>query len=355
MFDLILLLSVVAVGSPGEALADVRNESGPRSFASDAPLDRSDGDRVVLRGAIRTARPHVGDLIVEVRGEVTEGTPTLSIDLGNGIAASVTIGDPVRAALRGPGGESERTFGSEGAFSLRLLARGRFTELSIDGVAGPFLEGLQPLPGGVIRVGVDGGAATFDRLRVVRAPWREEVEVVGADAARIAALEGRPVADFTLLDPPPARLDPEYRLSVDGESTPITIRIAGVRRPASEIPLVEQALALAGVRPWMSPRVLQGAPGEEEIVTGETPYGPYTATHERVVVICDALIGVGPEWPSLTLWDTEKERIIDRTVPGGPMGRGIERDLPDGVSQMKLVLARPGRDSIEHEIVVHRP
>ena len=342
-----LLLSLVALApnpSPGagEPLADLGRTDGPRSFAAVTPLEVDADGRARLRGAVRSALPIAGDFAVEVRGE-RAASSTVTIDLGQGVVASLTDG---RATLVGPGGSDAREVSVDAAFSLRLLVRGRCYELSVDGVAGPFLAELQPAAAAPVTVEASGGAVFVDRVRIVRAAWREEVEIVGADAARLAALEERPLEAFTLLDPPPSRLAPEFRFTVEGEETPVTVRVGGLRRPAAEIPLLEQALAMAGIRPWMSPRVVEGEPGEEVVVRGETPFGPFDVTAERVVVTCDALIGVGAEWPSLTLWDTEKERIIDRTVPGGPMGRGIEREVPDGTTRMKLVFARPENNAL---------
>ncbi|MFG0319433.1 MAG: hypothetical protein ACF8XB_19340, partial [Planctomycetota bacterium JB042] len=254
----------------------------------------------------------------------------------------------------GPTGTRRATVDAGRAFAVELKQRGRWFQLFLDGVPGPDAEAAGPLPAGVIRVSVDGGAATLDRARVERLPWRDEAEIVGADAARIAALADRPLSDFTLLEPPPARVDPEFRIAVAGQPTPIGVRHCGARRDAEEIPLLEQGLALAGIRAWLEPRLLQGAEGAERVVEGETPFGPFDVTEERVVFVCDALLGLTAEWPSLTLWELEKDRIVDRTVPGGPMGRGIECVVPPGVSRLKLVLARPGRPSVAHEIVLRR-
>ncbi len=343
-----LLLAAAPFASVGRAapsvLVDVGASPGPSVWVAGDGA-RFDADGVVLEGgAIRSPRPVGGDCVVRLRGTWGDGAPALVVDLGQGIRATLAPApDGGRVAtLEGPTGTRRAGVGATPAFAVELRQRGRWFQLFVDGVPGPDAEATGPLPAGVIRVSIDGGAATLDRARVERLAWRDEAEVVGADDDRIAALAARPLAD------------PEFRIAVAGEPTPITVRHCGARRDAEEIPLLEQGLALAGIRAWLSPRLLQGAEGAERVVEGETPFGPFEVSEERVVFVCDALLGLTAEWPSLTLWELEKDRIVDRTVPGGPMGRGIECVVPPGVSRLKLVLARPGRPSVEHEIVLHR-
>lgn len=360
---LIASLSLFAPPVGDGTLVDVALTEGPFAWIDEQDVRRDESHLVLQDAAIVSARPVGGDYVVELRGEREDGEPVVTIDLGQGIRASLTptaAGDGWSASLVGPGsgpgseGGATTTHGGGAAFSFRVAVRGRYFQLFVDGTPGPFVEVAHPLPAGVVRVTVAGGAVSFDRARVSRSPWRDEVEVLGADAERLARLSSLPLTSFTLLEPLPARVDPEFRVAVAGEPTPITVRQCGTRRDEADVPLLEQALALAGVRVWMAPRLLEGPEGEERVVTGETPFGPFTVTDEPVSFLCDALIGCGREWPSLTLWDVEKDRMIDRTVPGGPMGRGIECRVPPGVTRMKLVLARPGQDSIEHEIVLRR-
>ncbi|MFH0946500.1 MAG: hypothetical protein V2A76_14995, partial [Planctomycetota bacterium] len=102
--------------------------------------------------------------------------------------------------------------------------------------------------------------------------------------------------------------------------------------------------------------VSQGAADSPTPVESEGPFGPFHLDRSPALVEVDALLGIVSEWPTLTLWNIleERDQILDRTVPGGPMGRGIWAEVPDDSEKLRLTLEIPGRESIEHELVLIR-
>ncbi len=239
-----------------------------------------------------------------------------------------------------------------GALCLSLAARGGAVEASLDGA--PLVAFVQedPFAGGPIRVAIRGGRAALDEIVVRRLPWRDGVELQGGAAERAAALAGQPLERFSLLAPLPSRIDPEFRVAVAGETEPLVLRVCGVRRAGDEVALLEQALALLRIRPYLKVRVLLGDEEAPAQALGE--FGPFVASGARVVVEADALIGTYGDWPALTIWDAARERVLDRTLPGGPAGRAARAEFPPESDRVRVVLTIPGQQPIEHEIVIRR-
>ncbi|MBI4879835.1 MAG: hypothetical protein HY812_09285 [Planctomycetes bacterium] len=273
--------------------------------------------------------------------------------------------DPIEVALRrGPEAEIALRRGEEtlaraglpaphaGALCLSLVARGGAVEASLDGAPLVAYVREDPFAGGPIRVAIRGGRAALDEIAVRRLPWRDGVELPGETAARAAALAGQPLERFSLLAPLPSRIDPEFRVAVAGEEEPLVARICGVRRTAEDVPLLEQALALLRIRPYLKVRVLLGDEEAPAQALGES--GPFVATGAKVIVEADALVGTCGDWPALTIWDAARERILDRTLPGGPAGRAARAELPPESDRVLVVLTIPGQEALEREIVIRR-
>ncbi len=307
------------------------------------------------KGRLRSARTIDGDLDVRLRVARLSGTPTFTLRLDGDLSLTLRLSDPPEAVLRAGG--TERRAPLLGGAEIRLLVRSEAAEVREDGAARVWAVGRRPLNGGWLEVAVEGGGVLLSALDVRRLPFRDEVDIVGVDDAALRALEDRPREDFRLLDPAPGRIDPVFRLAVaaadGGAETRFEVRVTGLRPPRDEIPLLDQALAYAGIRPYLSCRLLVGPKGKEHEAPGRQRLGPFEARNgERAVLLCRALLGLRGEWASVMLRDPDRDRVLDRIVPGGPASRELWAELAPGTTRVEIVIARPGREPIVREVVV---
>lgn len=271
-----------------------------------------------------------------------------------GSAAGLALLDPV-LELRLEGGSAPRaalwSAGAEVAAApcsatervrIRIVVRSSRVELLLDGQSAALYEATAPF--GAARVGrlPERGGAFLEGLRAERLPWSDRTLVEGADPARLAALAALPASaagtleGFRLLEAP-ARLDPVFRVAAPDGGPALVIRAFGPRRPDQDVPPLEQALALAQIRPRLAVRVYAGESRAE--VHGATPDGPFAVAAGPVFVEVDALVGCLDEAPVLTLSDASGERILDRSEPAGPAGRSVYAEVPDDCSELSAKLA----------------
>jgi hypothetical protein len=325
--------------------------------AVEGRLRYEDGQAIGEDARLVSRRAFSGDLAIEWSVSAAESGAELAVRLeGEQIELRLEYGPAGRAELR-RNGELLRSapLPPQATAPLRLVNRGPVLEFLIGDRALFDDQQEQPLAGGRIGLAIRGGEIRIDQLTVERLPWwGDTVQLEGDGAERVAALASRPITEFSLLDPLPARIDPIFRIEVEGESEPLVVRMCGVRESAESLPLLEQALALATIRPYLRVRISEGEPEHAAAVPGEGPFGSFTVHHPTVLMEVDALVGILDAWPTLTLWNVDADRILDRTVPGGPMGRGIWAEIPEDCSRLRLTLEIPGRESIEHDVVLNR-
>ncbi len=361
MNALLLVLSVFG-GSGGLGGTDLLRDAFDAAMetfhvtSGDAFIDQ--GALVVKEGRVESTRPVFGDLSIELVARLDAGA-RLALEIADEVQVRIESEPEPRLGLSRGGRESVRKLAGLPleSFVLRVVSRGGALEAWIDGRPVADLLDRTPLGGGAVAIAVDNGAVRIDEVVVKRLAWSDVVHVEGADTARIDRLAGLPLERFRLLDPPPSRIDAEYRVAIDGEAdAPITVRTWGVRRPAEEIPLLEQALAEAGIRPYLAMRVTElDEVGEDgRTVAGEGPFGPFTVTG-AVRVEVDALLGIRDEWPSLVLYDVVNDRFLDRVVPGGPAARPLMVEVSEEIDHLRVDLVVPGREMVSHDVRLIRP
>jgi hypothetical protein len=235
---------------------------------------------------------------------------------------------------------------------LRLMIRSRAVECYLGDAPLAFAEAQAPIGGGRLRIELEGGG--LDDLAVRSLPWRERDRVTGASPEELAALAGRPLEDFTLVGPRPGRLDPVYRVVVSGREAPFVVHGRGVRRSDSEIPPLEQALALAQVRPWLRLRMLEGRGEGEREMASDAASGAFVVGEAPGIVVVDALCGVLGAPPSLTILDADRDRVLDRVLPGGPAIREAWSTIPRECTQLRVLLHAEGMPPVERIVEVKR-
>ncbi|MFH0943663.1 MAG: hypothetical protein V2A76_00540, partial [Planctomycetota bacterium] len=239
--------------------------SAPTALTVAAGSFRFEGGAAVsAAGRLQTAAPVAGDLALNVVVKAAEPGSKLLLTLG---------GESLELGL-GMNGETEAILQQKGEvlrscelprlpalpFHLRLLSRGGAVELLLN--ESPCLDWKQELPlcGGTIGIEVKGGEIQIDRISLERLSWWGDTVRFDEDGLdRIAGLLALPKEVFSLTGPAPTLIDPVFRIAVEGEDRPLVVRSCGVRRDAAEIPLLEQALAPATIRPFLVVRVSQGA------------------------------------------------------------------------------------------------
>lgn len=238
-----------------------------------------------------------------------------------------------------------------------LRVRNVGAEIDIDGVSCAAAAFVAPSGGGVIEIEIAPTAEAFlDSIRVERLPYADRDRVTGIDDAKLAELAGQPLQRFKLLEPLPRHLDPIYRIGVEGIAEPIVVHGRGYRSDESPIPLLEQALAFAQIRPWLDFQFLKGDGGsgagviplaeDGKTIQIDTPPGTI-----RLSTLC----GILGDWPVLVVLDATRNRVLIRTNPGGPASADVWSTIPKQCQKLRIVLAVPNRPSIEREIDIVRP
>ena len=358
------ILLWLALLSPGEdpQMLEADFNSAPTALAIAAgDFKFEDGAAVSSQGRLQTRNPVSGDLALSVVVRAAQPGSKLSVSLGGeSMLLRLCLDESLLATLERKG-EILRSQSLPDLPALpcrlQLLNRAGALELRLNGSAILDWQQQRPLAGGIVGVEVTGGEIEIDQISIERLSWWGDTVRFDDDGLdRITGFLALPKEAFSLTGPAPTLIDPIFRISVRGETRPLVVRFCGVRPGAEEIPLLDQALALATIRPFLVVRVSQGEPDNLIPVEAEGPFGPYHLDRSPALVEVDALLGIVSEWPTLTLWDIleERDRILDRTVPGGPMGRGIWAEVSEESVKLRLTLDIPGRETVAHELVLIR-
>lgn len=316
---------------------------------------------VVERG---TARAHDGvcelddatlSCGVAIAGDVTIDW-RVATSLGQQRAATLAFGDLVCGL---DGGQVTLTQGATriatgaapgDARTLRLVVRSNAVEVVVNDVGVAFARTTIPFSGGALKLGATH--ARVDALVVTRRAWFDDVRVEAVGAFDRARFVDADPTGFALVGTTPTRIDPIYELRENTGATGVRVSFCGVRPDESEVPLVEQALAFAQLRPRWAFRVLQGDPlVAGPVLTSETAAVPSAAL---AYVECDVLVGVLTHPPTLSVYDVVSGELLDRSWVGGPPGRPLATRVPEACTGLKYVLVIPGRSSIEHIVNLTR-
>lgn len=309
--------------------------------------------------ALLTVEPVAGDLVIELEasgdeeaafalGVEREFSVSFATDGAGGwtVLASADGGDP---------GEGRAAGGR-----LGVWVRGPAVEARADGRPVAASLGARPLGGGRLAIRATAGLVRLQRISLRRLPFRDAVVLEGADRAALSQWRSLDRSRFSLLEPLPGIVDPVYRVSVSGgEQTPsarFRLRVCGLRPDPKEIPLLDQALAFARIRPYVSCHLRVGEEGRERVVLGEGPLGPFHVPEgERVVFVCRALYGIlDEEWPTAYLRDPRADRFLDRVVPAGPATREMWAVLPEELEEVEVVVAAPGEEPWRRTVRIER-
>lgn len=309
---------------------------------------------VVQRG---TARAHEGTCEIDdamlqtgvaIAGDVTVDW-RMATSLGQQRGATLAIGDLVCGL---DGGQVTLTQGATriatgsapgDARTLRLVVRSNAVEAIVNDVSVAFARTALPFSGGTLSLGATH--ARVDAIVATRRAWFDDVRVEDVGAFVRANAADRDPAEFELVGTMPTRIDPVYELRTKGQDVGVRISFCGVRPDATEVPLVEQALAFAQLRPRLAFRVLQGDPLVAGPTLGDEPVTIPTAA--LAYVECDVLIGVLAHPPTISVYDVANDELLDRSWVGGPPGRPLATRVPEACTALKYVLVIPGRSPIE--------
>ncbi len=266
-------------------------------------------------------------------------------------ALEFKLGDPLLV-------RAERTVGGPGALKLvRLVVRSSAIEL-IDGETPSSFQVLPiPTSGGALEVVIaPTEEVRLDSLVVQRLPFAGRDEIEGLDADRLARMIALPKEKFTLLPPLPTRIDPVYCIAVEGEKEPIVARGRGVREDEAKIPLLDQALAITCIRPFLKYSLVDGDdPSSDQLLKRESENGPYVITKPPGIVRVTAQCGMTGQWPSLVLMDATRNRVLFRSTPSGPASADIFSVIPAKCDRLRIALVIPNRATIEEFVDLKRP
>lgn len=365
MFVAIASLDHARAADPPLLDATFKSDVSPMALvAGDARYE--DGCAAISAGTrfiVRSAAPLGGDLSIVLSfrepysGEAVIrhlGVPALTARYSAQHAA--VIREPLAGeAAEPPSAGREHAQSSPREIVLRVRNVG--AELDVDGVSCAATAFVAPSGGGTLEIELAPTAHAFlDSIRVERLPYADRDRVTGIDDAKLAELAGQPLQRFKLLEPLPRHLDPIYRVAVEGLAEPIVVHGRGYRSDESPIPLLEQALAFAQIRPWFDVQFLKGDGGsgagviplseDGKTVTIDTPPGTI-----RLSTLC----GILGDWPVLVVLDATRNRVLIRTNPGGPASADVWSTIPKQCQKLRIVLSVPNRPSIEREIEIVRP
>jgi len=321
----------------------------PAVYMLIALLPVMDGPRALTDAVFESDELVTGDATLSLFAEMEAGA-TAVFGLGrNGVVARVT-GNTL--SLQAPGCETSRSDLElpNGPLALTLTVRSAACELLVDGRSALFLDADRPLAGEPLFLEARAGSVTFDDVRVTQLLWRDGVQIEGSPLA-VEALANLTVAKARLLEPPPTRIDPTFRMAVKGHE-PVCISVCGARESERVIPLVDQALALAGVRPWLCATVLDQSP--VDLSDGDASI---TVMSADSVIEVRGLVGHAPgqPMPTMALLDRTHDKVLDFSIPGGPMGRPLQAAVPEECAELGVELTIPGRGKLERTLVLVRP
>lgn len=239
------------------------------------------------------------------------------------------------------------------AFELRL--RSQAVEVLLDGMPFTFAEFDAPLAGGPISLEVTPTVASrLDSFSIRRLAYADRDSVSGLDAERAKRLATLPRESFRLLDTTVTRIDPVFRIAVEGEAEPIVASGRGVRPDETEIPLLDQALALSRIRPWLKFELIDGEaqPDDLPLVRGDD--GAYRITKKPGAIRVRGWCGVIGAWPVLMVSDVTRNRVLARMNPGGPASGEAWALIPAKCDKLRIALVVPDGPTVEHILDVVR-
>lgn len=352
--SLTLFLAVVAGGDA--KLLDADFGSGIAPFLSDAPPRCENGSAMLEAGrpiALCANGPFVGDLVFEVafaapfRGEFVVRLP----------------GAPDFESRFAPGGSTLRlrdrrveAAPAAAATTYSLRVRSQAVEASADGVPFAFAEFDVPLGGGpCILEFTPSEPARLDAVSVSRLPFPDRDEVVGLDAERARRLASLPLEKFRLLDAAVSRLDPVFRIGVEGEAEEIVAKGRGLRPSEQDVPLLEQALALARIRPLLRFDLFEGEAQNDDPPLARREDGAFVITKKPGAIRVRSYCGVVGAWPVVVVTDVTRNRLLARLNPGGPSTGDAWALIPSKCERMRIALVVPDGPTIEHFVDLVRP
>lgn len=280
------------------------------------------------------------------------------LSLGGGACRCVLRHDAESIARVSMGDRTAQvTLPAADRWQVRLRNRGGGVELSVNDGEPITIVQTQALAGGRLELTATVGRLAIASLVVTRLVWFDGVQVRGASPEQIGTLRALPAEHFELLAPAPARLDPVYQLAVrtDPVSAPLVLEIrhCGLR-VEDAIPLLDQALALADIRPYLRFRVLEGD-GKAGVIAPIGGDGVCHIAQPPGVIEVFALTTPSHGWPAVTAFDDTNDRLLDRCVPTGPARRNVSSEIPPDCDRLRIELFVPGSDKSVHFIEVARP
>jgi hypothetical protein len=316
------------------------------------------GGRIELAAGSNTSfsapGPFVGDVVLEVEfASAYQGELSLGLRGSPDFEARITAtGCSLRSAAKQIEGAAPASFRS-----CRVVLRSHAAELLVDGVSVAFAEFTRPIGGGSFALEIAPlVAAALDRVSVQSLPFPNRDQVEGLDAERLVRLAALPAEKFRLLESNVARIDPVYRIGVEGEETPIVVRGRGIRPDAAELSLLEQALALARIRPWLDFEFFDGeARPEDKPLAPRESGGPLLITTPPGVIRVRALCGVTDQWPVVVVMDATRDRVLARFNPSGPSTGEAWAMIPPKCDRVRVALVVPGGATYERFVDLARP
>lgn len=369
-----VVLLVGWLWAPLMEAGDLLNEDFSAGFGSLVPsedVERFEGVvTLAADGSLSSKHGVDGDVAIEIRLAEALGTAALEVGFG-GDALTLRVGPVVvgeedswgvqiRGSIVGAGADSSVAIGTaQPAESIRVRNRSQALEVWFDGVLIWDQLLKAPVPGGTMTISAAVSPVKLESIRVERLGWFDGVAVEGLGEDRMSAARLLDAAAFRMLDPQPSRIDPEYKftwLNADGSAVdPVTVRYAGIRPEEDDsIPMLTQALALAGIRPHLDIKVWDGEGPDDELPLTAGDDGTYRLDKGPGLIEAATLTWMGDVWPAATAWDVTNDRLLDRCVPAGPARRSLWTHIPDDCDEVKITLAGPGTPTVEQVIRIAR-
>lgn len=365
----ILLITALAGALPraSASAGDLLNETfddGLGALVATGEVERFDGVLTLpADGAVTTKHAVDGDLAVSIQFAGALESGGVQVDLGNG-SVSVKIQsigglNTVSAFTPSDSGESTSGRGSPPG-KVEIRNRSHVIEVALDGRVAFSHFFKAPVAGGTLAVSALGADQRLDSIQVERLGWYDGIRVDRLDEVRMEEARRLDPQRFRLLDPPPGIIDPVFRVTwveEDGvtEVDPVVVRYAGIRPLEDDnIPALTQALALAGIRPYLQVRAWDGEGPDDGLPLTVSGDGVLRVTKGPGLIEAATLTWMGEVWPTATAWDVTNDRLLDRCVPAGPARRDLYTHIPDDCDEVRITVAGPGTLTVEKVIRIQR-